>query len=167
VLVASASKRGSRLRPRAVQDMRRARRQVHVVQWGAPVRALTSHHVVTGRIRSSLRYERADAAHARRGCTFVGNFYEARRHAADAKQLSRFDDDGSAIVLIETGRKRTTSAAVQQPPTEATLFWDFDNVSPWFLKVTVPTFFLQGPEGVPARDLRRSHPGRLGVSGGL
>jgi hypothetical protein len=147
----------------------------------APVQARTLYHRMSERIRGSLRYECSDPAHARCGCAFVGNFAEAKRHAAVGKTALRFHDvfpqltyteieavvkgkeghdtDGMVTGLIELSkRKQPTRANVPTPAMEATVFWDFDNVNPRFLNVSVPTFvaelrqFLRATHGINVRD---------------
>jgi hypothetical protein len=152
----------------------------------ALIQARTPYHQMSERIRGSLRYECSDPAHARCGCTFVGNFAEAKRHAVVGKTALRFHDafpqltyaeieavvkdkeghdtDGMVTELIELSkRKQPTRAnvptpAASLPVTEATLFWDYDNVNPRFLNVSVPTFvadlrqFLRATHGINVRD---------------
>jgi hypothetical protein len=156
----------------------------------AAVRARTPYHQMSERIRGSLRYECSDPAHARCGCSFVGNFAEAKRHAAVGKTALRFHDvfpqltyaeieavvtgkeehdmDGMVTGLIELSKRKqpltanvpTPAASLPQPAaaTEATLFWDYDDVNPRFLNVSVPTFvaelrqFLRAAHGINVRD---------------
>jgi hypothetical protein len=53
----------------------------------------TPDRCLTKQITGSLRYRCASAAHARHGCTFVGNFEEAKRHAEDTPELTDFEVD--------------------------------------------------------------------------
>jgi hypothetical protein len=53
----------------------------------------TPDRCLTKQITGSLRYRCASAAHARHGCTFVGNSEEAKRHAEDTRELTDFEVD--------------------------------------------------------------------------